>query len=142
MKKSKLGFCRGDLGLFDGKKILVNKCWLKLWKFPLKCWEGQKSGYFHGAGKRVGGVLQNGVETLHMAFKMTLKDVFPPTLNHTIISWKMKKVWFFEFWAYLRFWVYFVYVFTIKLKIHTKCAQKRKYAQNSENYIFSFFKIW
>ena len=30
-----------------------------------------------------------------MALKMTPKDVFSPTLNHTIISWKLKKIYVF-----------------------------------------------
>ena len=77
--------------------VWVNKCWLKLWKFPLKCWEGQKKWLFSWGWQNGRRFLQSGVEILHMAFKMTLKDVFPPTLNHTIISWKMKKNDFLNF---------------------------------------------
>ena len=36
MKKLKLGFCRADSGLFFRVKILVNRCWLNMWKFRPK----------------------------------------------------------------------------------------------------------
>ena len=104
-------------------EIIGFKCWLKLWKFPLKCWEGQKKWLFSWGWQKGRGFLQSGVETLHMAFKMTSKDVFPPTLNHTIISWKMKKIWFFEFLAYLRFWAYFVRILSFTVNTYKICPK-------------------
>ena len=51
VRNLKIGFCRGDSKLFDGMKILVNKCWPKVWIFWLKCWDRPKNRPFHGSDK-------------------------------------------------------------------------------------------
>ena len=56
----------------------------------------KKEAIFMGLTKGWG-VFQSDVETFHIALKMTPKDVFPPTLNHTIIFQKMKKYDFLTF---------------------------------------------
>ena len=84
------------------------------------------------------GVFQSGVETLHMALKMTLNNVFPPTLNHTIISWKMKKSWFFECWAYLRLWAYLVPIHSEAQNTYKLCPKFKK----SYFFIFQDIIVW
>ena len=48
-----------------------------------------------------------------MALKMTPKDVFPPTLNHTIISWKLKKIYIFWISVIFAFLAYCVSILFI-----------------------------
>ena len=55
MKNPKIGFCRGDLDLFDDIKILVNECWLKLTICCLKFKDSFKNDTFYGASKSAGG---------------------------------------------------------------------------------------
>ena len=55
MKNPKLGFCRVSLGLFCHEKILVNKCWLKVWNFWSKFENPPKNSRFYWEDKHPGG---------------------------------------------------------------------------------------
>ena len=58
IKNLKLKFCRGDLRPFDELKILVKKCWLKLWICWLKSKSGLKNDTISWSDSKAGGFLQ------------------------------------------------------------------------------------
>ena len=96
IKNPKLGFCRGDLDLFDDMKILVNKCWLKLWICWLKSKNAFKNGTFYGAAKSLGGF--RNMEFKHVIWCLKQAQRMYLILYQTILwylkNWKKNR--FFE----------------------------------------------
>jgi len=103
IEKSKLGFCRIRSGLSCHEKILVNTCWLRMWKYGLNLKNSLKNAFFWRCGQNHGAFLEYGSCGHDMFSKILPRDVFSSKSNHIIISWKFMKKYFFENWAFFHF---------------------------------------
>ena len=111
MKKLKLGFCRADSGLFLRVKILVNRCWLNMWKFrPKLKKKTKKSEKLHAGDKSPGGIFNIMFRYMIFAPKQLQGMCFHPAwtiwsyqenwwnLDFLKIGWKM------GFWPIFLLW--------------------------------------
>ena len=116
MKNPKLGFCRVSLGLFCHEKILVNKCWLKVWNFWSKFENPSKNSRFYWEDKHPGGFSIWCLNTWYVA-QINLNGYvlipFEPyyhiiKIEEMTIFWKLTK---------MRIWPIFIHIFFMTLKM-------------------------
>ena len=116
MKNPKLGFCRVSLGLFCHEKILVNKCWLKVWNFCQSLKIRKKTVDFTGRTNTQGGFSIWCLNTWYVA-QMNLNGYvlipFEPyyhiiKIEEMTIFWKLTK---------MRIWPIFIRIFFMTLKM-------------------------
>ena len=131
MKKTKLGFCRGELGDFDEKKKILStsvdqKCGFLSWseKWP------SKNGPFCGGSKRVGGFCNSWCRSMICGPKCTQRMCFHLVKPSQSYHGPLKKYEFLKFCHLAKNSPFFT---------HFGLFLKGKYVQNV---IFSKFDHW